>query len=184
VDGGVTLWAAGSPRAESEHERLNRNFAELLQEVRVVVAGVQILFAFLLTLPFTAKSDELAGRHVVAYAVSVSGSAVATVLLLGTVSYHRLVFRGGRKPDLVRVASRLAQAGLAAFGLALVSACFLIGDVVLGPAWGAGFGGLVLALVAVVWYSLPGITARRPDVGEPTAAPARTTRSEPGPDDR
>ena len=69
-------------RGETERQRLNRNFAELLQEVRVAETGVQILFAFLLTLPFTQRFGELPGRDVAAYALSIVGAAVATVVLV------------------------------------------------------------------------------------------------------
>ena len=140
---------------ESERDRLNRNFAELLQEVRVAETGVQILFAFLLTLPFTQRFASLDRRDVVAYAVAAAGAAVATIVLVAPVSFHRLTFREGRKPELVMFASVLAQVGLFAFGVALVSAAFLIADVVLGLGWGVGFAGLVAGLAAVLWYVLP-----------------------------
>jgi hypothetical protein len=151
---------------ESEPERLNRNFSELLQEVRVAVAGVQILFAFLLTLPFTARSPDLLGRHVAAFAVSVAGAALATILLVAPVSYHRMVFREGRKPELVRVASVLAQLGLVAFGVAMVGACFLVADVVFGLGWGIGFGAFIAVFVGLLWYALP-MTTKRVDAVRP-----------------
>jgi hypothetical protein len=140
---------------ESEGERLNRNFAELLQEVRVAETGVQILFAFLLTLPFTQRFGDLGGRDVVAYAIAAVGAAIATVVLVAPVSFHRLTFREGRKPELVAFASVLALVGLIAFGVALVSAAFLIADVVLGLGWAVGFATLVAGMAAVLWFALP-----------------------------
>jgi hypothetical protein len=146
---------------ETERERLNRNFAELLQEVRVAETGVQILFAFLLTLPFTQRFEDLMGRDVAAYAISAVGAAVATVVLVAPVSFHRLTFREGRKPELVAFASVLALVGLVSFGVALISASFLIADVVLGPGAGIGFAVLVGGLAVGLWFVLP--LAKRDD---------------------
>jgi Family of unknown function (DUF6328) len=140
---------------ETEDERINRNFAELLQELRVAETGVQILFAFLLTLPFTQRFSDVAGRDIAAYAVSAVGAAVATVVLVAPVSFHRLTFRKGRKPELVTFASHLALIGLIAFGVALISAAFLIADVVLGPGAGIGFAVLVAGLEGALWFVLP-----------------------------
>jgi MFS family permease len=151
---------AGSARAgdggdETEREWLNRNFAELLQEVRVAETGVQILFAFLLTLPFTQRFGDLAGRDVAAYSVSAVGAAVATVMLVAPVSFHRLTFRQGRKPELVAFASVLALIGLISFGVALIAAAFLIADVVLGLGTAIGFAALIVGLEALLWFVLP-----------------------------
>ena len=97
---------------------------------------------------------------VAAYAVSASGAAVATVVLVAPVSLHRITFREGRKPDLVAFASILALLGLIAFGVALISAAFLIADVVLGVGSGAGFAVLIAGLEVVLQLALP--MARRP----------------------
>jgi Family of unknown function (DUF6328) len=144
-----------SPAVEPERERLNRNFAELLQEIRVAETGVQILFAFLLALPFTSRFGELGNLEVAAYAVSAVGSAVATVILVAPVSFHRLWFRHGRKPELVAFASMLALIGLIFFGVALVSASFLIADVILGWGWGLGFAAVVAGLEVALWLVVP-----------------------------
>jgi hypothetical protein len=144
-----------SPAVEPARERLNRNFAELLQEVRVAQTGVQFLFAFLLTLPFTNRFGQLEDRDIGAYSVAAAGAAVAAVLLVAPVSYHRVAFRRGRKPELVNMASWMAQLGLLAFGLSLLAAGFLIADVVLGLAWAIGFSVLLFVLEAVLWYVVP-----------------------------
>lgn len=151
----------GSPPTESARERLNRNFAELLQEFRVAQTGVQILFAFLLTLPFTNRFGQVGTRDLVAYAIAAIGAAVSTVVLMAPVSIHRLWFREGRKPELVDLASNLAQVGLVAFLVALASAAFLIFDVALNVWWGAGFAALVLGLAGVLWYVVPSTNQRR-----------------------
>ena len=140
---------------ETEGERINRNFSELLQEVRVAETGVQILFAFLLTLPFTQRFGDLAGRDIAAYAVSAVGAAFATVVLVAPVSFHRITFRQGRKPELVAFASLLALIGLICFGVALVSAAFLIADVVLGLGSAIGFAIIIIGLEAGLWIVLP-----------------------------
>jgi hypothetical protein len=157
----VTDESAHPAAEESESERINRNFAELLQEVRVAETGVQILFAFLLTLPFTQRFGDLAGRDIAAYAVSAVGAAVATVVLVAPVSFHRITFRQGRKPELVAFASLLALTGLICFGIALVGAAFLIADVVLGLGAGIGFAVLVTGLELALWIVLP--LAKRDD---------------------
>ena len=143
------------PPVESERERLNRHFAELIQEIRVAEAGVQILFAFLLTLPFTNRFAQMAGRDICAYAVATVGAVVATITLVTPVSYHRLLFRKGRKPEVVHITSVLAVVGLVFFGIALIGAAFLIADVVLGLGWGIGFAAMLLCLELALWYILP-----------------------------
>jgi len=182
--------SGGDERGETERQRLNRNFAELLQEVRVAETGVQILFAFLLTLPFTQRFGELPGRDVTAYAFSAVGAAVATVVLMAPVSFHRITFREGRKPELVALASVLALVGLIAFGAALVSAAFLIADVVLGLGFGVGFAVLIVALEVGLWFLLP-LSHHRvtwllrfypPDRGRPVGTDAADPVKPVGPD--
>src|SRR5690349_19677592 len=103
---------AASGRDETPLERWDRNFTELLQELRVAQTGVQILFAFLLTLPFTNRFTAVTGFERGVYVVTLVAAAAATALLIAPVSYHRIVFRQGRKPQLVLIASRLAALGL------------------------------------------------------------------------
>src|SRR5215470_17110299 len=159
-----------SPPIEDERVRLNRNFSELLQEVRVAQTGVQILFAFLLTLPFTARFTALGSRDIAAYCVSVLGAAAATVLLVAPVSYHRLVFQRGHKPRVLRTASTLAQIGLASFGLALLAGVFLVADVAIGVAGATGFTIALGILLVTLWYVLPLRSAR---LGSTLSAPDR-----------
>src|SRR6202158_6623748 len=101
--------ASGSdPRDESEAERADRNLAELLQELRVAGLGVQVLFGFLLSLPFTTRFTRLNQGQRDLYLACLVLAAVATALLLGPVAYHRLVFRRGQKESLVRAATGMA----------------------------------------------------------------------------
>ena len=113
------------PRDESEAQRDDRNLAELLQELRVAGLGVQVLFGFLLSLPFTNRFDKLGPAQRDLYLASLVLAAVATALLVGPVAYHRLVFRRRQKESLVRAASVMAIAGLAAVGLAVSAAVLL-----------------------------------------------------------
>jgi hypothetical protein len=117
---------------ENEMERWQRNYTELLQELRVAQMGVQILFAFLLTLSFTNRFDEDDVFSQVTYLVALLAAAAATALLIAPVAYHRVLFRQGRKPYLVQSAHRMAYAGLGLLVVAVVSAVLLAADNVVG----------------------------------------------------
>src|ERR1051326_7498703 len=99
-------------RDESAAERADRNFTELLQEVRVAQTGVQILFAFLLTMPFSARFTAIGAVDRAVYVVTLLAAAGASALLVAPVAYHRQVFRQHRKAELVDTASRFARTGL------------------------------------------------------------------------
>jgi hypothetical protein len=147
-------------RNESSLERWDRNFIELLQELRVAQTGVQILFAFLLTLPFTNRFGDISGLDKAVYVITLVASATATALLIAPVSDHRQVFREGHKPQLVRTASMLAQAGLAALLVAMIGAVFLVLDVVAGLGWAVGLGVAITLLFLALWYVLPKVIRR------------------------
>src|SRR5688572_10173985 len=93
---------------ETDSERLDRNFGDLLQELRVLQAGVQILFAFLLTLPFAARFATIDSFERIVYVVALLAAAGAAAMIIAPVAYHRVLFRRGRKPELVRSAHRMA----------------------------------------------------------------------------
>src|ERR1700684_1813309 len=114
------------PRDESEAERDDRNMAELLQELRVAGLGVQVLFGFLLSLPFTNRFTTLSGAQRQLYTACLLLAAVSTALLLGPVAYHRLVFRRHQKERLIRAANVMAICGLVAVGLAISTAVLLV----------------------------------------------------------
>src|SRR5437762_1383567 len=120
----------GTGRDETPLERWDRNFTELLQELRVAQTGVQILFAFLLTLPFTNRFDRTTELDRGVYVATIVAAAAATALLIAPVSYHRLIFRKGRKAELVQVGSRLATLGLPCLLFAMLGPVVLAGDVV------------------------------------------------------
>src|ERR1700759_5064573 len=120
------------PRDETQAARDDRNLIELLQELRVAGLGVQVLFGFLLSLPFTNQFKQLDGADRNLYLTCLILAAVATALLLAPVAYHRLVFRQGEKERLVRAANVLAILGLIVVGLAVSSAVLLVVGFVAG----------------------------------------------------
>src|SRR5690349_23015194 len=111
---------------ETEAERNDRNLIELLQELRVAGLGVQVLFGFLLSLPFTTRFVQLSHPQRGLYVLSLVLAAISTALLLGPVAYHRLVFRQHQKEQLVKDANIMAVLGLAAVGLAVSAAVLLV----------------------------------------------------------
>ena len=121
-----------SGRDESESERLDRNLSELLQELRVALPGVQVLFAFLLTVPFQQGFQSPTAFEERVYFATLACTAVSAALLISPTAYHRLTFRLQQKDDLILVANKLAIAGLVFLALAMVGAIMLVTDVVFG----------------------------------------------------
>lgn len=142
-------------RSETETERLDRNWASLLQELRVVQTGVQLLTGFLLILPFQQRFDELGEPMRVVYLVTVACSISSTVLLIAPVGMHRLLFRRHRLRPLVSTAHRFAYAGLVLLGLALVGVTVVIFGSVAGHAAGVVAGGCALIALGGLWVALP-----------------------------
>ena len=143
------------PDDETESERLDRNFNDLLQELRVAQAGVQILFAFLLTLPFSARFGAVDAFEKVVYMVALLAAAGATALIIAPVAMHRTLFRQGRKPELVFSAHRMASGGLAFLFVAMVCAVLLAADVVVGRGPAVAVTVVVAASFALLWGVLP-----------------------------
>jgi len=146
---------ASDPRPETTAKRDDRNLGELIQELRVAGLGVQVLFGFLLSLPFTTRFVQLGPGQRDLYLTSVTLAAVATTLLIGPVAYHRLVFRRGMKERLVRFANVAAILGLTAVGGAVLAAVLLVTWYVAG----ALAGGLITAVIGVMvgglWFTVP-----------------------------
>jgi hypothetical protein len=142
-------------RGESEAERADRNLAELLQELRVAGLGVQVLFGFLLSLPFTSRFTRLSHGQRELYLATLVLAAVATALLLGPVAYHRLVFRRGQKEGLVRAASVMAIAGLVTVGLAVSAAVLLVTGYVASGLTAALITTFVTGVFGLLWFAFP-----------------------------
>ncbi|RMI06686.1 DUF6328 family protein [Cellulomonas triticagri] len=142
-------------RDETVTERMDRNWNELLQELRVAQTGVQILTGFLLTVPFQQRFTDLDDYQRGVYLVLVVLSVAATGFIVAPVSVHRLLFRRGLKRELVTSADQLAQTGLALLALVLAGATLLLFDVVVGRTAGIVSGAAVLVGLAVVWVLVP-----------------------------
>jgi hypothetical protein len=150
----------GDGRDETEAERLDRNWTELLQELRVTQTGTQILTGFLLTIPFQQRFGELEAYQLSVYLIMVAFAAAATILALAPVSLHRAMFRKGAKSVIVRWSNRLLIAALACVALTLTGTTLLIFDVVLGHPAGIVAGALTLIATGLAWAGLPAMTRR------------------------
>jgi Family of unknown function (DUF6328) len=142
-------------RGESEKERVDRELIELLNELRVVLPGVQVLFAFLLTVPFSNGFPKMTGLQRDVFFVSFLGTTVATILLIAPTTYHRIRFRRGDKERMLRTSNVLALAGTVFLAVAMACALFVITDIL----FGVGIAALVAAMAALafvgLWYGLP-----------------------------
>src|SRR5215211_2041264 len=141
-------------RGETLEQLLDRNLNELLQELRVAFTGVQILFAFLLSLAFTQRFQELGGFDLAVYATALMSTAVATIVLIAPVSFHRLVFRRRQKAALVIVADRLLLVGLALLIPAISSSVLLILSVAIGRGPAIVASSLTVLVAVLTWYAL------------------------------
>ncbi len=117
-----------SPRNEQEWERLDRNLDELLQELRIALPGVQVLFAFLLAVPFQRRFSEVTDFQQSLYFVTLLLAALSMFLLMAPTAFHRITFRRQQKEWIVRLSNRMSIAGLAALSLAVTGAVALITD--------------------------------------------------------
>jgi len=148
-------------RHESTLERADRNWEELLGELRVTQTGVAILFSVLLTVPFTARFDAVTPSQRGVYLTALLLSAATTVTLIAPIAYHRMLFSTGHKPALVHIANRLARLGLVLLCLTLGAVLLLVTGVLLG-----GAGAIVLAVAftistALLWF-VPPLVLRGP----------------------
>jgi amino acid transporter len=140
---------------ESQEDRRNRELIELLNELRVALPGVQVLFAFLLIVPFSNRFPELGELDREIYFVAFIATAVSTVLLIAPSSYHRLRWRQHDKERMLVISNALTIAGLAALAVAITSTVFVITDFVFHRSWAALFTAIVALLFLVFWYGLP-----------------------------
>lgn len=142
-------------RQETETQRLDRNWASLIQELRVVQTGVQFLIGALLILPFQAGFAILSQPMRLLYLATVAAAMGATVFLVAPVAWHRILFRRHRLGNVVAAAHRCAIAGIALLGLALTGATVLVTETVAGPVPGVVSGVVVAVLFAVAWVLAP-----------------------------
>lgn len=144
-----------SGRDESESERLDRNLGELLQELRVALPGVQVLFAFLLAVPFQQNFTKINSFEKNVYFFTLLCTALSAALLIAPSSYHRMTFRLQQKRDLIHLSNRLTIAGLSFLALAMTGAIVLITDVLFGGVATAITGTAAAAVFFTLWYVLP-----------------------------
>ena len=140
---------------ETPQQQASRNLTDLLQELRVATLGVQVLFGFLLGLPFTVRFDRLEPWQRWLYLAVVALSAISVALLVAPVAYHRLVFRHHQVPSLVRTANAMAIGGVIAVALAITAAVLLVTSYVQPGAPAVVITAVVGALFASLWFVLP-----------------------------
>jgi Kef-type K+ transport system membrane component KefB len=140
---------------ESKGERLNRELMELLQELRVVIPGVQILLAFLLTAPFQQRFAQLPGSMRNAFFASIACPTLATAFLIAPSAHHRLRWRAGEKERLVRVGNQMAIIGTVFLAAAIVLALYVITDVLFTTDLAVITAIAALVVFAVLWYVVP-----------------------------
>lgn len=140
---------------EDRDEKLNRELLELLNELKVAIPGVQVLFAFLIVVPFSQGFASVTPPQKYVYFATMLCTAVASVLLIAPSSHHRLLWRQDQREERLEMGNRLAVGGLAFLALAMLGVIFLISDVVLGSVTAAvailGMG----LLFAWFWYGQP-----------------------------
>ncbi len=142
-------------RHETRTQQLDRNWTDLLQELRVTQTGVQVLTGFLLTLPFQTRFPQLSDTEQNLYLATVGLAVVSTSFLIAPVVLHRILFRRHARAVTVATAHRLALIGMGLFALATVGVVLLIFDVVRGGGAGITAAVIVLALLLVLWLGLP-----------------------------
>lgn len=144
-----------SGRDETEDARLDRNLGELLQELRVALPGVQVLFAFLLAVPFQRNFTEISSFEEKVYFGTLLCTAISAALLISPSAYHRMTFHLQQKGHLVFLANRFAIAGLGFLALAMTGAIMLITDVLFGGIATVIVSAAAMAMFVVLWYLLP-----------------------------
>jgi uncharacterized protein DUF6328 len=140
---------------ESKSERLNRELMELLQELRVVIPGVQVLLAFLLTAPFQQRFANLPGSMRNAFFASIACATLATAFLIAPSAHHRLRWRAGEKEPLVRIGNQMAIVGTVFLAAAIVLALYVITDVLFTTNLAVMTGIAAVVVFAGLWYVVP-----------------------------
>jgi Flp pilus assembly protein TadB len=160
-------------RDETEKERLDRNMTELVGELRVALPGVQVLFAFLLTVPFNQRFSQVTSFDETIYLITLLSTAVATALLLAPSALHRIEFRQDDKEHIVRAANRYAIAGFAALMVAVTGAVLLVTHFLYSDTTAYIATIAVGVLLVLCWYVMPTLrrlrNGRSPQTGRTTS---------------
>jgi cation transport ATPase len=141
-------------RSDEEQEQLNRQLTELLNELRVAMPGVQVLFAFLLAVPFQQRFAQATGFQRDVYLFSLLAAAVATALLIAPTAFHRIAFQHHQKERIVRLGTRELLGGLVALALAMTGAVLLVTDFLFRTATSVVVTVGVGSLFAWLWFGL------------------------------
>jgi hypothetical protein len=159
-----------SDAEESKQRRLARNVNELLQELRVAQAGVQILFGFLLSIAFTEKYGTVSDLIRYTHLVTVLCAAAAVALLTAPAAWHRVLFRQGRREDVVAAGNTFLLAGLGFLAVAMTGTVLVLSEVILGGWIAFVIGGAALVLFGTLWFVMPLLTRDNgPAVGDDIA---------------
>ena len=148
---------------EDRKERVNRELIEQLNELRVALPGVQVLFAFLLILPFQQGFAEISDSDRMLFVVALLASALAAALLIAPSMYHRLNFRRKVKEQMLFDTNKLMVAGIVLTGVGVVCAVFLVVDVVYGPTPAILATGATAVVYGLVWVVLPLLRRGEPE---------------------
>jgi hypothetical protein len=146
---------------DTREERLNQEWTELLDEVRVVLPGTEVLFAFLLSLPFTDRFGTVARSDKTVYTVAFLAAALATLLLVAPSAQHRLLWRQQRKDVQLRIATAFALAGIACLAVAVSSVVFLVLHVLYAGVLPAVATAIAIAIIMLGWYGVPVVVRLR-----------------------
>lgn len=150
-----------TPQQETRPARLTRNLNELLQELRVAQAGVQILFAFLLGITFTEPFVHAGAFVHVLHLTTVLLTTASAALLIAPAAWHRVLFRQGRREEIVRVGNWCAKGGLTLLAAAMTGTVMMTTFIVAGVWVSIGIGVLVAALFLTLWFAMPMHIRRR-----------------------
>jgi hypothetical protein len=146
---------AGPEPDESPKERVDRELIELLNGLRVILPGVQVLLAFLLTVPFSSGFPRTTSTERVLYFVSVMLTVGAIAALTMPAAYHRVRFREGDKERMLEISNVFAITGLGLLALAMATVVFLVTDVLFGTTVAASVAIVALAVLGGVWFAIP-----------------------------
>jgi Family of unknown function (DUF6328) len=141
--------------SESKDERLDRELIELLNELRVALPGVQMLFGFLLAVPFSQRFDSITTTQRSVYYATFMATAAATIFFIAPTAYHRLRFRQRDKEQMIQTSSRLTIVGTACLAAALSGAVFLVTDLLFHTVATAVAAAATAGLLLWFWYGLP-----------------------------
>jgi hypothetical protein len=143
------------PSAETTKQRIDRELTELLGELRVALPGVQMLFAFLLTVPFYARFETLTRTSRNVFFATFAFTTIAAVFMIAPSPNHRLAFRSHEKELLLLRANRFTIVGVAFLALAICGVMYFIAGAVMGSEWAPLTAGAVALLIVLTWYLPP-----------------------------